>query len=65
MMLGVVASDGEKCPPTFTPANEKISTEQYLETLERHVLPWLQRTYPAGNYVFQQDGAPAHAAKKT
>ena len=33
MMLGVVASDGEKCPPIFTPANEKINTEQYLEML--------------------------------
>lgn len=65
MMLGVVASDGKKCPPVFTPANEKIDSEKYMEMLERHVLPWLRRTYPAGNYVFQQDGAPAHTSKKT
>ena len=46
MMLGVVASDVEKCPPVFRSANEKMNTEKYLE---RRVLSWLQRTYPDGN----------------
>jgi hypothetical protein len=29
------------------------------------VIPWLSATYPEGNYVFQQDGAPAHTANST
>ena len=29
------------------------------------VLPWLQANYPDGNYVFQQDLAPGHKARKT
>ena len=27
--------------------------------------PWLKKTYPQGNYVFQQDSAPLHKAKIT
>ena len=28
------------------------------------VLPWLKTTYPENNYVWQQNGAPAHTSKK-
>ena len=48
MMLGLVASEGEKCPTILTSANEKIDTEKYLKMLEQRVLSWLQYTYPAG-----------------
>ncbi len=65
MTLGVVASDGQKCPIIFTAVGEKVSAEVYQRLLSDHVLPWLIRTYPDGNYVFQQDGAPAHTAKNT
>ena len=65
MVLGVVGSDGQKCPPIFTSANEKINQDKYLEMLRQHVLPWLRRAYPGDMYVFQQDGAPAHTAEKT
>jgi hypothetical protein len=65
MVLGIVASDGKKPPPIFVPAGVKINTEAYLELLDRHLLPWLRKNYPQGNYCFQQDGAPAHTAKKT
>ena len=65
MVLGVVASDGHKCPPIFVPAGVKVNTEAYLELLESKVLPWLKKTYPQGNYVFQQDGAPAHTSRRT
>jgi DDE superfamily endonuclease len=65
MVLGVVGSDGQKCPPIFVAAGERINAAIYQELLRQHVVPWLKRTYPDGNYVFQQDSAPAHAARST
>lgn len=65
MVLGVIASDGQKCPPIFIDAGVRINAAMYQELLRSHVLPWLQARYPEGNYVFQQDGAPAHTARTT
>ena len=65
MVLGIVASDGKKCPPIFFEAGLKITAKVYMDVLKKKVLPWLKRTYPRGNYVFQQDSAPAHKAKVT
>ena len=65
MVLGVVASDGQKCPPIFIDQHERITADIYTSLLRKYVLPWIQRTYPDGNYVWQQDGAPCHTAKKT
>ena len=65
MVLGVVASNGKKCPPVFIPQNERVNADAYIKLLTKHVLPWIKRTFPDGNYVWQQDGAPCHTAKKT
>ena len=65
MLLGIVASNGKKAPPIFIPDGEKVNSELYISILAKKVLPWLKKTFPAGNYVFQQDSAPAHASKKT
>lgn len=65
MVLGVVGSDGQKCPIIFVDAGEKVNADVYCRLLAKHVVPWLQKTYPNGNYVFQQDGAPAHTARST
>ena len=62
MVLGVVGSDGQRCPIIFVDANEKISKAVYERLLDRDVIPWILRTYPDGQFVFQQDGAPAHTA---
>ena len=62
MVLGVIGSDGQKCPIIFVDANEKINRLVYEGLLDRHVIPWVKATYPEGNVVFQQDGAPAHNA---
>ncbi|QQP41676.1 Uncharacterized protein FKW44_005044 [Caligus rogercresseyi] len=43
----------------------KIGTEQYLEVMKDVVKPCMDSTYPDGNYVWEQDSAPAHKAKKT
>lgn len=65
MVLGVVASDGKKCPIVFVDSQEKINAVKYQQLLEKHVIPWLTLEYPEGNYCFQQDGAPAHTARTT
>ncbi|QQP48937.1 Transposable element tcb2 transposase [Caligus rogercresseyi] len=39
--------------------------KEYLEVMQNVVKPWLDATYPEGNYVFQQDSAPGHKAKIT
>ena len=65
MVLGIIASDGKKCPPIFIKQGVKINAQVYQRLLRYNVLPWLKATYPAGNYVFQQDSAPAHKAKTT
>ena len=65
MVLGIVASDGNKCPPIFIKQGVKINAQVYQKLLRYNVLPWLKATYPNGNYVFQQDSAPAHKAKIT
>lgn len=54
MVLGVITSDGLKCPPIFVHAGVRINAATYQELLRAHVLPWLQQTYPEENYVFQQ-----------
>jgi len=64
MVLGVVASDGKKMPPFFFKPGERVGADAYYRVLRYHVLPWLKANYPNGNYVWTQDGAPCHTAKK-
>jgi hypothetical protein len=65
MVLGVIGSDGQKCP-SFSLAPVNASTaDVYQDLLRKHVVPWIQRTYPDGNYVFQQVSAPAHTTQTT
>ena len=65
MVLGIVSSDGKKCPPYFFPQGLKINAQVYMKVPRTHVLPWLKKTYPGGNYIWQQDSAPAHRANVT
>ncbi|QQP52179.1 Putative transposable element, partial [Caligus rogercresseyi] len=55
MVLGIVASNGNKMPPHFFRPNEKVISDVYYKVLS---------TFPMNNYVFTQDGAPAHTFKK-
>jgi len=64
MVLGVLGSDGNKMPPYFFKPNQKIGADVYYKVLRYTVLPWLKATYPDNNYVWQQDGAPAHTSNK-
>ena len=65
MVLGVVGSDGKKCPIVFIDQNEKVNGEKYIQVMKDHVIPWIKANYPRDSYVWQQDGAPAHTAIRT
>jgi hypothetical protein len=65
MVLGVIGSDGQKCPIVFVSAGEQVNGDVYQDLLRRHVVLWIKRRYPDGNYIFQQDLAPAHIARTT
>ena len=43
----------------------KVNNENYKNLLEIGLLPDCRRLYPNGNWIFQQDGAPAHTSKTT
>ena len=43
----------------------KVNSESYKNLLEIGLLPDSRRLYPNGDWVFQQDGAPAHMSKTT
>ena len=40
-----------------------MNSESYKNLLEIGLLPDCRRLYPNGDWVFQQDGAPAHTSK--
>ena len=63
MMLGVVASNGEKMPPVWFKTGYRLTAADYREVLATKVLPWVRDITNGADYVFQQDGAPAHTAK--
>lgn len=65
MVLGVVSSDGQKCPLVYLKSGERMDAARYQQLLQQHVVPWLKENFPEGNYVFQQDGAPVHTATST
>jgi hypothetical protein len=55
MVLGVISSDCQKCPIVYVSAGKRVNANVYQDLLRKHVVPWIQRTYSGGNYVFQQD----------
>lgn len=63
MMLGVIASDGNAMPPHWFPKGLRMGATEYLDVMKTVVKPWLDATYPQGNFVWQQDSAPGHKAK--
>ena len=68
MFLGAVASTGETSPPIWFPQGFRLGADDYIKALKDTLIPWMRRVAAAhGNapFVFQQDSAPAHRAKKT
>ena len=58
MMLGVVASDGNKMDPFWFDPKRSIDQDYYLEVMETTVLPWIKSNYTDRGipYCWQQDG---------
>uniref|UniRef100_A0A8R1EQS3 DDE_3 domain-containing protein n=1 Tax=Caenorhabditis japonica TaxID=281687 RepID=A0A8R1EQS3_CAEJA len=65
MVFGGICADG-KTQMVFVNEGVKISPEYYIEQiLESEVLPWSHFHFGNRDWIFQQDGAPAHRAKST
>ncbi len=64
MVLGIITSEGKRMLPIFFNKNEKCTAGVYYKLLWYKVLPWIKKDYPNGNYIWLQDGAPAHTARK-
>lgn len=39
MMLGIIASNGNKCPPIFIDEGAKVNAERYVDLLKQHWVP--------------------------
>ncbi|QQP50809.1 Uncharacterized protein FKW44_011943 [Caligus rogercresseyi] len=68
MFLGVVSTTRDVLVHFFK-AGEKINIDVYLGVLKEVVQPWMDEKASGdvynGRYLFQQDSAPTHKAKKT
>ncbi len=62
IMLGIVASSSRRMPPYWFLKGLKIGAKEYLDIMKTVVKPWLDATYPDGNYCWQQDSALGHKA---
>ena len=71
MLLGAVASTGEKSPLIWFPQGFRLNADSYIEALDRTLVPWMLRVAAAHGgarpapFLIQQDGAPAHTARET
>ncbi|UYV77941.1 hypothetical protein LAZ67_15002969, partial [Cordylochernes scorpioides] len=65
MVLGVISSEGDVMPPHFFEKGLRMNADTYINVLESVVKPWMDMVAAGRKYVFQQDSAPAHKAKKT
>uniref|UniRef100_A0A914D452 Transposase n=1 Tax=Acrobeloides nanus TaxID=290746 RepID=A0A914D452_9BILA len=65
MVWDGITSDG-KTPMVFVDPGVKVNQKYYRERILRDIVqPWAKRHFAGRNWIFQQDSAPAHKAKKT
>ena len=64
MLLGAVASTGQVSPAIFFDGGYRLNADDYLAVLKDKIIPWMTEGAGDRHFVFQQDGAPAHTAKK-
>lgn len=65
MVLGVISSEGDVMPPHIFLEDLNINADAYIYVLQTAVKPWMDKTAARRDYVFQQDSAAAHKARKT
>ena len=65
MVWGAVSAHG-KSKLYFIAPKVKVNADYYISNIMKPFIKKdLAKLYPDGNYIFQQDSAPAHRAKKT
>lgn len=64
MVMGVVSNEGDIMAPHFFSKGLRLNSDTYLEVLKDIVVPWMKQVANERYFIFQQDGAPAHNAKK-
>ena len=52
MMLGVVASNGEKMSLVWFPRGYRVAAAAYKDVLVTKILPWARKIIRNANYVF-------------
>ena len=62
MVWAGVTCDGQKTPLIFIEDGVKVNSMVYLDLLQSRVAPWFTNAFGNKDYVFQQDGAPAHTS---
>ena len=65
MVLGVVSNEGDIMTLYFFKQGLKGNANAYLDVLQNDVVPWMKQVANGRHFTFQQDGAPAHNAKKS
>ena len=65
MVSAGVSSKGKTRIHFIDTERTKVNSESYKNLLEIGLLPDCRRLYPNGDWVFQQDGAPAYMSKTT
>ena len=63
IMFGVAASNGENMLSVWFERSYRITSAVYRKALETKVLLWIKKIIKKSDYIFQQNGAPAHMAK--
>ena len=64
MTLCVVSTEGDVLTHFFEP-RKKVNAATYCEVLTTKMIPWMKDKSNGKSFVFQQDSATAHTAKKT
>ena len=62
MFWGAISMDGKS---TLIPLSGSVNSAHYIDVLNDNLLPYLQQLPKNRRYLFQQDNAPAHNAKRT
>lgn len=62
MFWGCFTHEG---PGALIPIKGMMNSDKYIHLLETRIVPQLQKSFPDGRGVFQQDLAPCHTSRKT
>ena len=65
MFLGLVCSNGEVSTPVLFDGGYRLNADGYIDVMTSTIIPWIWKVAGKKNFVFQQDGAPAHMANNT